>query len=114
MLSPKIWLGLSQTTRRAIAEKLILPHSGGVEVVDNRVVSDGYTPNDLALITVEKLQTLLNSKETDFYALFNKLVEQIETPLVEDNQIVISAKLETLEKLEDVKPVRVKKKAKKI
>lgn len=86
MLSQAVWLQLSQPTRKEIARLLSIPRSGGTEVVDGRIVSDGYTMNDLMLIDLEKLQTYLKSAERDFYVLFDQLVkkiENVEEPIVD-------------------------------
>ena len=43
-----------------------------------RVVSDGHTPHDLAHITIEKLQEATGLDISDFYALYEKYVLQLE------------------------------------
>ena len=84
MLSKLIWLGLPQTTRQALRAYLNIPKSGGTEVVDGRVVSDGTTDLDLATVTLGKLQEIFSDpEETDFYKLFNKLVKNVEIPPIE-------------------------------
>lgn len=83
MLSKLIWLSLSRETRQKIAILLEIPKTGGVEVVDGKVISDGYTDRDLQSITTGKLQEFMGSTEPDFYKLFNQLVINIELPMVE-------------------------------
>jgi hypothetical protein len=74
MINPRIWLALPQEKRAEIAHKLGLTKSGNVEVTDNQVICDGYTVNDLMGITVEKLQEVLQSKEADFFKLWDELI----------------------------------------
>lgn len=45
---------------------------------DNKVMSDGYTHNDLMHISVEKMQKLLDSDEKDFFKLFADIIADIE------------------------------------
>lgn len=78
MLSPVIWLQLSQETRRKIATEMNIPKSSGVEVAGGRVLCDGHTVYDLQAITVEKLQEKTGLDISDFYALFKKYVLQLE------------------------------------
>lgn len=89
MLNQLIWLKLKPETRANLAVMLGLHKSGGSEVVAGVQVSDGYTPQDLLGITVEKLQTVLNSKETDFYKLFDELVKRVELPVEEVKPIEV-------------------------
>ena len=83
MLSRLIWLSLSSETRQKLKILLSIPRTGGTEVVDGRVVSDGYTDRDLQVITLERLQELAGSTESDFYKLFNQLVQNVENPPLE-------------------------------
>lgn len=80
MLSQTYWLTLSHDTRRKIAILLDIPRSGGTEVSDNRVISDGHTQLDLSIVTLDYLQNFMQSKEEDFYKLFKQLVERVEAP----------------------------------
>lgn len=77
ILTPTQWLELPTDVRQRIAEVFGLRKSTGTEVVDNRVVSDGYTVENLQGVSVTTMQTYLKSKEKDFYTLFNTLVEGI-------------------------------------
>jgi hypothetical protein len=84
MIATITWLSIDQSTRKELANILNIPRSGGTEVEDNRVISDGYTPQDLATVTVEKLQEVLDSKEQDFYKLLETLISRIENPIIEE------------------------------
>ena len=86
MLSTIVWLQVAQETRKKIAANLGIPRSSGFDVQGGRVVSDGYTPHDLAHITVEKLQSATGLDISDFYALFEKYVLQLEQGIVVNSE----------------------------
>jgi hypothetical protein len=83
MLSQQYWLSLSRETRERIAILLEIPKSTGVTVQGGVVISDGYTYQDLATVTLEKLQLFMNEAEPDFYKLFGKLVHNVELPPID-------------------------------
>lgn len=83
MLSQSYWLQLPPETRQKVAHALNIRRSGGTVVEGNRVVSDGYTPDDLYEVKVEKLQQFTGSDSTDFYKLFDLAVKMIENPMIE-------------------------------
>lgn len=98
MLSTAIWLQLKPETRAIIAKTFEISKSGNTEVVDNRVVSDGYTVNDLMGITIEKLKAFTNNNSNDFYFQFTKVVNFIEgkkPTIIENKEIVSEVKIET-------------------
>lgn len=73
------WLGLPRETRTALVKLFEIPRSGFTEVVDGRVINDGYTQEDLAAITVGRLQELLDTEDFDLHVLFVELVNSIQT-----------------------------------
>lgn len=62
---------------------LEIPRSGGTQVVDGTIISDGYTDGDLSQIDLQRMQSFMHSESTDFYGLFSELVERVEKPPVE-------------------------------
>ncbi len=80
MIGLRAWLDTKQETRLKIAKLFHMPKSGGTMVTGNRVTSDGHSPDDLALLTLEALQMHLGVPETDFYKLYYELVFRIENP----------------------------------
>ncbi len=90
MLSRAIWLGLPVETRMKIATIFNMKKTTGTEVFGTRVVCDGYTEESFQVITIEKLQEVTGKKSTDFYELFNLLVNQIN-----DEKIIDSVPSET-------------------
>lgn len=84
MFKPQInttqWLMVKKETREQIARDLNLSKRGGCIVEDGRVLSDGYTHDDLSGITVEKLQEATGIMGDDLFELFGFLVDKIENP----------------------------------
>lgn len=80
-LEVREWLELPQSTRVKLASDFNLVRSGSSEVIDHRVVSDGYTFRDLQKISVELMRSYLNitSDESDFYKLFKLVLQSYET-----------------------------------
>lgn len=112
ILSPQTWLTLSIDTRNYLRRVFDIPRSGHVEVFDGRVLTDGTMITDLQSLTVKKMQDYLNSEETDFYELFNKVIEKIENPNIDYGEIKraeIVAQVETYEETEPVVKVKVTK-----
>ena len=82
ILSYTIWMSLPADTRHKLSMLFNIPKSGSTTVeyrsTGNVVTSDGYTPDDLRAITVAKLQKFLRTDETDFYALVETAIENID------------------------------------
>jgi len=76
-LSYSVWLSLPSETRYKIADLYGLKATGIREVVDSRVVSDGFLHASLAVITKESMREKTGLKSDDFYILFNALVESV-------------------------------------
>ncbi len=55
------WLQVETKERAKVAEILDLKRSGGGKVYGTKLISDGYTNEDLSGITVEKINNLLKS-----------------------------------------------------
>jgi len=79
-LEVREWLELPLQTRVKLASDFNLTRSGNSEVVDHRVVSDGYLFQDLSKISVDLMRSYLNltDSEFDFYKLFNLVLESYE------------------------------------
>jgi len=81
MIGPQVnqsqWLNLPTEIRVKLATIFNLSRSTGSHVMNNTVQCDGHTDGDLLGISVEKMQQLLGSSETDFYKLFNAVVEYV-------------------------------------
>jgi hypothetical protein len=103
MITPQLtipqWLSFSYQIKQRLIEIFNIPKSSGSLVENNKVISDGHTHNDLLSISVEKMQEYLNSTETDFYALFNAILEKLEKEQkeVEDNDQKLKEEQESLQ-----------------
>ena len=82
LLSYAIWLELSKPTRAKLAQLFgFTPHgtpSVSIGAQGAVIIADEYSLQDLSVITLEKMQQLLNSDSTNFYELFNKIVENLD------------------------------------
>jgi hypothetical protein len=115
-LSQRLWLQFPRETRLKLAETFSIPRSSINEVVDQTVISDGYTVTDLNAITIEKMQAFLGSKKMDFFELLNGCVDKLEgkgeyspvEKVEEKKPIVVS--LASIVPLSDEKPEKPKKK----
>jgi hypothetical protein len=74
------WLQIPLETRVKLIEIFKIPRteptmtSGGTNSV---VLSDGHSHKDLESITIEKMQKYLGSQLTDFFQLFDKVLEKL-------------------------------------
>lgn len=102
IITPPLWLQLSVEERLVLREKLGIPRTGGTIVNDNHVVSDGCTQEDLKTITVAKLQGLLDSTDTDFFALWTEAVmtarSLVEQKKEEEGKVMTAERLADEEK----------------
>jgi len=71
------WVLIPFDTRSKIVELFSIPRTGTTYCIDNDIVSDGYTDDDLVSITIERLQEILKSKSSDFDELFDEMVDII-------------------------------------
>ena len=80
-LSKPQWLELPHETRLKLIEIFKIPRSEGGHITYSMygadVESDGHSHEDLKEITIERMQAYLGSTETDFFDLFNTLLEKI-------------------------------------
>lgn len=82
MLSIIKWLNLPMNVKQELVRIFEIPQSGYVHVSDNIVLTDGHSDKDLQAVSLEKLQKYLGSSETDYYKLFDQVVESIKSPRV--------------------------------
>lgn len=95
LLSAQVWLSLPKDTRAKIANLFDITKSGSVYVVNGptgpQVQSDGYSYQDLSVITVERMQQITGSESDNFYHLFKNIVAIVneEAPIEEEVVAVI-------------------------
>lgn len=109
-LEVREWLELPLSTRVKLASDFNLMRSGNSEVVDHRVVSDGYLFHDLSKISVDLMRSHLNltDSEFDFYKLFNLLLQSYEHKGKEgsEDKGTDSSTDETNREEQEVEPIR--------
>lgn len=72
------WVSLPLETRLKLVDIFDIPRSGNTEVEDNKIITDGYTHQDLAHITIEKMQGfLLDTVTDDYFGLFQRILDVI-------------------------------------
>lgn len=81
-VSYQIWLKLPGDIRAKLVQMFHIPRSGST-VVDygfngTTVVSDGFKPEDIEAITLEKMQAVMDTDSTDFYGLFEEIILNID------------------------------------
>lgn len=86
-LSYVAWLSLPVETRQKLVALFEMPKTGESVIrvgamMDGNIgaeqTSDGYTPKDLQVITLEKMQEVAGSKSTNFYELFAQVVKDVD------------------------------------
>lgn len=78
ILNLHTWVSLPNETRQRIRHMFKIPQSGNVFVNDGRIETDGTTPEDFKVLTVERMQEYLGILETDFNKLFDFVVDKVE------------------------------------
>lgn len=98
------WLKTAVSTRFLLAEKLGIKRTLPIHVSDNYVVQDGFAIQDVEnIITVENLQNITGSGETDLEKLFDIAVAIVEGHDVQASPEVIN--VETEVKVEEPKEI---------
>lgn len=89
------WLSLTPEMRQKMAALFEIPRTGESvirvgEIMDGNIgakqTSDGYTPLDLQVVTLEKMQAITGSKSQNFYELFGEIARDIDE-YVESEQV---------------------------
>ncbi len=79
------WLQLSTEQRQAMRDAFNIPKSGGVEMQNGKIMSDGSNESDLKAVNVQSMQTFLDSTETSFENLYNLTIKKIDE-MIEDHK----------------------------
>lgn len=72
------WVQLPDYVRRRIASLFGLIRTGGADVQNNILITDGFTEKDLSGITVLKMQELVHSEIDNYFELFDRVLEYVE------------------------------------
>ena len=60
----QLWMLLDKPIRTHHAAVFEIPMTGVREIIDDRVISDGYSNKDLESVTIEKMTAYIGSEET--------------------------------------------------
>lgn len=79
------WLQLTGEERQLMRETFNIPKSGGVEMLGNKIMSDGSNENDLKAVNIESMQNFLQCKsDTDtFESLYNATIVKVQGMIAE-------------------------------
>lgn len=61
---PQMWIKLDKEVREHLIKIFSISRTGITEIVDQTIVSDGYTVDDLKAISLEKMNEYIGSEET--------------------------------------------------
>ena len=79
---PQMWMEQTTEIRNKLVNDFEIHKSTGTQVVDNKIITDGVTAEDLLCITAEKMAEYVGSpKTTSFLKLWNLCVSKAMTEL---------------------------------
>lgn len=100
LLSQSFWLALPSEVRAKLVVLFDFPEKGNVNVTYGPngpvVTSDGYTYEHLKLITIERMNEMLGTDETDFYKAFQMVVDDLDELMNQKNNLTREEYLESL------------------
>lgn len=101
------WLKYDNDQRLLMRAIFHIPKSGGVEMQDNKMLSDGSNENDLRAINIESMQQFVESEVKDFDKLFEMTIEKVNELLKEeaDRKTEEERKKNTGKRLEDIEQI---------
>lgn len=86
ILNIHTWVSLPAEVRHKIRAIFNIPRSSNVVVDDGQLSTDGTTPEDFRVLTVEKMREYLQSDLDDFHKLFElvltKVKDEIKNPKI--------------------------------
>lgn len=101
------WIELSREVKDKLIDIFHIPRTEPTKInqglIDGKqqtvVLSDGHSHKDLSVITVKAMQEYLgNYNLTDFYALFNEVLNRISTTQKVDSEASLRAEKEIIQK----------------
>lgn len=97
------WLELPIEIRGKLREIFNIPKSTGAQILNKTVVSDGFTHQDLSVVTVEAMQAFLRSDVDDFWKLMEMTLKRVYEMRDTDLKVQIAEAKEEKEKLSESK-----------
>ena len=95
-LVPQQFMLLNKEMRDKLASVFKLKKSGITEILDQSVVRDGHTEEDLSNVTIDSMQEYTGSKETSFGKLWELTVSKTADELYP--QVIVPAQVVVIEK----------------
>jgi hypothetical protein len=91
MINVKQWMDLTLEVRAKIIKDFNLVRTGKAGIAGNKIVSDGYTQDDISKINLINLQKVLDSADEDFDTMFADYVDMIQKTLavIEEPETII-------------------------
>lgn len=86
-IPPQLWMILPVEVRQHLSKVFGLKQTGVREIVDQTVVNDGHSIDDLRAITLEALNTYNKAEETSFPTAWHKACEKANielNPIIEE------------------------------
>lgn len=85
------WLKLSHEERVKMREIFEIPRSSGVEMVNNKIISDGSNEHDLKAVNIASMQKFLDHADMDdtFESLYNATLEKLAVLLKPEEEKVL-------------------------
>lgn len=87
LLAYTLWLSYSSVQKQKLVRLFEIPRTGEVVVHVGEMMNgnigaaakqDGYRPEDLYAITLEKLQALIGTEDTDFYNMVQHVIDNLD------------------------------------
>lgn len=88
IISYVTWMSLDRSVRNKLVQLFDIPRSGetivrsGIVMPDGSIgsetQSDGHTPQDLAALSKERMQEVLNTEDDNFYNLLKTVIDNLD------------------------------------
>lgn len=89
MINVKQWMEIPKEVRERIAKDFNLPKTGRLGIAGNKIISDGYTQDDIKKVTLQNLQTLLDASEDDFDGLLAQYILMVQTDMLSNKEVEV-------------------------
>lgn len=81
------WLQLPPKAKELFKETFNIKRTGGSIVVDNRLISDGHTNDDLSVVSLKTLQEYLGTTEDHWDKILQLTINKMENPNADKDPI---------------------------
>lgn len=77
-LTPYEWLQMPKEIQNLFKKWFLIPRSGGAIVVQDKVISDGHTIEDLSVVSLKSLQAFLHTDDDHWDNLLKLTINKME------------------------------------